>query len=58
MPTPVSGAVGGVAAVPARVCNLGPRDVEESTMRQNLMSTVRKQQLSIFQPFDFWYWVP
>lgn len=41
MPTPVSGAVGGVAAVPARVCNLGPRDVEESTMRQNLMSTVR-----------------
>lgn len=47
--------VRGQAAVPASVCNLGPRNLEETAVRQNLVASVRHQQLSILQPFDVRY---
>lgn len=42
-------------AVPASVCHLGPRDLEETTVRQNHVMSVGHQQVSIFQPFNLWY---
>lgn len=55
MPTAVSCTVRGQAAVPASVCDLGSRDLEETAMRQNLVMPVRHQQLSILQPFNLRY---
>lgn len=55
VPTAIPCTVRCQAAVPASVCNLGPRDLEETAVRQNLMPSVRHQQLSILQPFNLWY---
>lgn len=55
MPPAVSCTVRGQAAVPASVCDLGSRDLEETAMRQNLVMPVRHQQLSILQPFNLRY---
>lgn len=44
------GAVPGQAAVPARVANLAPNDVEEAAVRADLVVTVGQQRLPILQP--------
>lgn len=55
MPAAFPCTVGCQAAVPAGVCNLGRRYLEETAVRQNLVPCVRHQQLSILQPFNLWY---
>lgn len=40
------------AAVSASVGHLGPKDLEKTAVRQNLVVTVSRQHLSILQPSD------
>lgn len=46
----LAGAVPRQAAVPARVGDLAPKDLEEAAVRADLVATVGQQRLSILQP--------
>jgi len=48
----IPGAVRRQAAVPAGVCNPGPRDEEETARRRELEASAGQQQLSVLQPSD------
>lgn len=52
MAVAIPGAVRRQAAVPAGVCNPGPRDEEETARRRELEASAGQQQLSVLQPSD------